>query len=295
MRLVVFDDGAPGGLDASLDVDEADDEIAGADNVLDGEPMELERCERLEELCDFARTAPWLEPRDARRIDPVLPFHRRRQVRQDPRDIATYSVAEAAKYLLLPAATLRDWVAGRDRVIRPAATTGHVLSFWNLVEAYVLASLRRSHGVPLQRVRKALRYVEKELDLQRPLIEQDFLTDGLDLFVQKYGALINASKQGQTEIRQLLEASLERVDRDPKGLASRLFPWSREPSEPRGVEIDPRRAFGKLVITGTGVPTAIIAERMRAGESIRHLARDYGLPADKIEDAVRWELGAQPH
>ncbi len=204
-------------------------------------------------------------------------------------------MAEAAQYLLLPPATLRDWVAGRDHVIRPARIGGTLLSFWNLVEAYVLSSLRRRHGVPLQRVRKALRYVERELDLARPLIEQDFLTDGINLFVEKYGKLINASKQGQTEMRELLEASLERVDRDPKGLAARLFPWSREPDEPRGVEIDPRRAFGKLVLTGTGVPTAIIAERMRAGESIHHLARDYRLPSEKIETAVRWELGAQAH
>ncbi len=33
--------------------------------------------------------------------------------RQDPRELPAYSIAEAAKYLRLPEATLRSWVAGR--------------------------------------------------------------------------------------------------------------------------------------------------------------------------------------
>jgi uncharacterized protein (DUF433 family) len=144
-------------------------------------------------------------------------------------------------------------------------------------------------------VRKALRFVESELDIAQPLIEQEFLTDGLDLFVEYYGKLINVSRAGQTEIRSLLEASLERVERDPKGLAERLFPWMREPGEPREVEIDPRRAFGKLVVAGTGIPTAVIADRLRAGDSLVHLARDYHLKLNQVGAALRWEIGAYSH
>lgn len=149
--------------------------------------------------------------------------------------------------------------------------------------------------MPLQRVRKALRFVERELDTARPLIEQDFMTDGLDVFVEYYGKLINASRAGQTEMRSLLEASLERVERDPKGLAERLFPWSREPGEPREVEIDPRRAFGKLVVAGTGIPAAVIADRLRAGDTLGHLAKDCNLKLEQVGAALRWELGASVH
>jgi uncharacterized protein (DUF433 family) len=214
---------------------------------------------------------------------------------RDPRDVPTYSIREAASYMRLPPTTLRQWVSGGARVIPLAGGRPPLLSFWNLVEAYVLAALRRRHRVPLQRVRKALRFVERELDTERPLIEQEFLTDGLDLFVEYYGKLVNASRAGQTEMRSLLEASLERVERDPRGLAERLFPWTREPGEPREVEIDPRRAFGKLVIAGTGIPTAVIADRLRAGETLGHLAKDYNLKLDQVGAALRWELGAQVH
>lgn len=215
----------------------------------------------------------------------------------------TYTVRQAAQYLLLPESTLHSWLVGKvyatkvgERrraapVIRPAVARSPLLSFWNLVEAYVLAGIRRDHRVSLQKVRKALSYVERELDLKRPLIEQEFLTDGIHLFVETYGELVNASQAGQVSMRKMLEESLRRVDRDPKGLAERLFPWSRVPSEPRQVEIDPRRAFGKLVIAGTGVPTEVIAERLRAGDSLKHLARDYRLTTDQVEAALRWELG----
>jgi uncharacterized protein (DUF433 family) len=212
---------------------------------------------------------------------------------RDPRDVPTYSIREAASYMRLPPTTLREWVSGPARVIQLGGGRSPLLSFWNLVEAYVLAALRRRHQVPLQRVRKALRFLERELETERPLIEQEFLTDGLDLFVDYYGKLVNASRAGQTEIRSLLEASLQRVERDPRGLAERLFPWAREPGEPREVELDPRRAFGKLVIAGTGIPTAVIAERLRAGDTLEHLARDYHLVLDQVGAALRWELGAQ--
>jgi uncharacterized protein (DUF433 family) len=167
-----------------------------------------------------------------------------------------------------------------------------MLSFWNLVEAHVLKSIRRGHGVSLQKVRKALSYVQRELDLDRPLIEQQFETDGVDLFVDMYGRLVAASKDGQLVMRDAMQAALRRIDRDPKGVAERFFPWSRDPSEPRAVQIDPRLSFGRPVVSGTGIPTEILAERFAAQESIAHLAEDYRLDPSLIEAALQWELGA---
>ncbi len=39
-----------------------------------------------------------------------------------------------------------------------------------------------------------------------------------------------------------------------------------------------------------GIPTAIIAERYKAGEAIGALADDYGRPTLEIEEAIRCEL-----
>ena len=59
---------------------------------------------------------------------------------------------------------------------------------------------------------------------------------------------------------------------------------------PRLVVIDPRVAFGRPTLSGTGVTTLSIAERFDAGESIEALAVDYGRTRDEVEEAIRCEL-----
>ena len=54
--------------------------------------------------------------------------------------------------------------------------------------------------------------------------------------------------------------------------------------------IDPHVSFGRPVITGTGILTAVIAERYKAGEAIAELAEDYGRESLEIEEAIRCEL-----
>jgi uncharacterized protein (DUF433 family) len=175
-------------------------------------------------------------------------------------------------------------------LVTPAQRKPLMLSFWNLVELYVLATIRRRHDVSMPKVRRALNYVRKEANIDRPLVDQDFLTDGADLFVERYGTLINASQSGQQAMRAVLRKSLERIERDSDGLALRIFPWLRDPvAEPRAVEIDPFRAGGRLVLAGTAIPTEAIAERFRGGETLTALAEDYDLSAELIETALRWE------
>jgi uncharacterized protein (DUF433 family) len=72
----------------------------------------------------------------------------------------------------------------------------------------------------------------------------------------------------------------------------KLYPFTRtrRGDEPRVVVIDPEIAFGQPVLASTGIPTAIIAERLKAGESIDELASDYGRSRDEIIDAIRCEL-----
>ena len=53
--------------------------------------------------------------------------------------------------------------------------------------------------------------------------------------------------------------------------------------------IDPRISFGKPVLVGVGVPTAVIADRFDAGESVGELAKDYGCEALDIKQAIDYE------
>jgi uncharacterized protein (DUF433 family) len=93
-------------------------------------------------------------------------------------------------------------------------------------------------------------------------------------------------------MKELLETYLKRVERDAKGIALRLYPFTRKRAseEPRSVVIDPFVSFGKPVLAGTGIPTAIVAERYKAGESVGQLSADYGRLDLDIEEAIRCEL-----
>lgn len=93
-------------------------------------------------------------------------------------------------------------------------------------------------------------------------------------------------------MRELLKSHVERIEHDEAGLAIRLYPFTRPDhvQQPKAVVIDPCMSFGRPVIAGTGIATAVIAERYMAGESIVELAKDYGRELSEIEEAVRCEL-----
>jgi uncharacterized protein (DUF433 family) len=103
--------------------------------------------------------------------------------------------------------------------------------------------------------------------------------------------LVNISQLGQLAIRKFLEAYLRRVERDETGIVARLYPFTRKraPDDPTVIVIDPRISFGRPVLVGSGIPTAVIAERYKAGESVDELADD-GRKRLEIEEAIRCEL-----
>jgi uncharacterized protein (DUF433 family) len=144
-------------------------------------------------------------------------------------------------------------------------------------------------------VRRAIAYLRSQLQVSRPLADQQMATDGKDLFVERYGKLVNISRGGQLEMKSLVEVFLARIDRNPLGVPIRLFPFTRPRIEesPRSVVMDPRIQFGRPCIAGTGIPTSVIAERYMMGDSIAELAEDYAQKTPDIEEALRYELEAR--
>jgi len=221
---------------------------------------------------------------------------------KNPGDLPVYAISEAAHYLRLPVATIRSWAMGRKYPTRSGATAflplidiadpdGLLLSFRNLGELHVLGSIRRAHQVKLLAVRQAIDYLRKKFRSDHPLLEREMLTDGKDLFINQYEHLVNISQDGQMEMRQIMAVYLKRIKWDHGGMPVRLFPFTRDryAESPEIISIDPKIRFGKPCISGTRIPTAIIAERHQAGDSIVLLAEDYGRKAEEIEEAIRYE------
>lgn len=218
-----------------------------------------------------------------------------------PRDLPLYSLREAARIVRIPPATLRSWVIGRPYptrsgtqswppLVRIADPAARRLSFTNLVELHVLSVLRGRRGVRVRNIRKALRFIQEQMGTEHPLADVDTSTDEIDVYVEFFGQLWNAS-QAQRVLRPSLDRYLKRIERDERGLARRLFPIVRtgEHPGPRLVVIDPERRFGRPVLDRAGIETSIVAERFRAGESVRQLAEDFTIEPEAIEEALRFE------
>jgi hypothetical protein len=197
----------------------------------------------------------------------------------DLRNQPAYGPAEAARYLRLPAATLRTWMVGRDYpkageqakfhpLIRPAHRQPLQLSFFNLIEAHVLRALRTEHGVALAELRKAIAYAEKKLQIHRLLLSQDLRTFAGEVFLDRYAELINLSTSGQLAMRRLFEDHLQRVEWDEWQFPVRLYPFTgtlAQPAAERSIAIDPKIAFGRPIVRRAGVSTAAIVNRIDAG------------------------------
>ncbi|PIQ63946.1 MAG: hypothetical protein COV99_00030 [Bacteroidetes bacterium CG12_big_fil_rev_8_21_14_0_65_60_17] len=224
----------------------------------------------------------------------------------DVRDLPIYSIGEAAFYLRIAPATLRSWVLGRDYktsegianfdpLIAVPDDGVTKLSFNNLVEAHVLRALRTKHDVTILSVRKAIKFAENKLRIERLLISEQLQTSAGDLFIEKYGQLINLSQSGQLAIKTLLESYLQRIERDDKLLPKKLYPFiSRENAGDRRktIVIDPQVSFGKPTISNKGITTAALVSRVDAGESVEELAEDYNLEQKEIVDAIVYEQAA---
>jgi len=232
-------------------------------------------------------------------INKMLTYH-------DPREMPIYSISEAAHYLTIPTATLRSWILGRSYVTRAGGKRRFqrviilphrdvsLLSFFNLVEAHVLRAFRQEHKIRLGHIRTALNYVTKRFGWKRPLIEQRFQTDGVGLLIDHLGHLVDASAAGQTVMKDIVEAHLKRLEWEDN-VVSCLYPFTRlnQFDSPRSVLIDPRFSFGRPILKESRVETAVVAERYKAGDSIKLLARDYGCSRLEIEEGLRCELSLQ--
>src|SRR5690606_33843322 len=101
--------------------------------------------------------------------------------------------------------TIENWAFGYGEpgprgsgkpVIRAASRQPRLLSFMNVVELHVLKALRH-HRVRFSAIRRAVEWAAAQFDTEHPLAALDIATNGVAVFVEYYGKLIDASKQGQ--------------------------------------------------------------------------------------------------
>lgn len=210
-------------------------------------------------------------------------------------EVPVYGLSEAALYLRVPIKTLEYWAFGNKQnqpLIKPAERQPRSLSFMNLLECHMLAAMRSVYDLRLPKIRRALEHLKKTTGYAHPLVEQPLYTDRVDVLIKELDKVLNISRHGQLAIPELVELHLERIEYDKGRLKFYPFVRERSAAEPKYIVINPAVGFGKPVIAGTGISTAVIAARFNARESVPDLAKEYGLEDRQIEEAIRWETRA---
>ncbi len=226
------------------------------------------------------------------------------RTQEDVREYPCYSIEDVAEYIGVPERTLRSWISGysyRTRgggrkappIIMPADPKRNLLSFFNLIEAQVLASTRE-RKISVAKVRRAIEYLREKEGEDRPLLNCIFDTVGQQIFVQKLTASslrhpLNVSRHGQYGFRAILKKYLSRIDRDANGMPTRLYPMKAgKPTQSKVITIYPFVASGKPSIRKSGINAEVIWLRKREGETIKELARDFKLKPSEIKAAITY-------
>ena len=217
---------------------------------------------------------------------------------KDPRELAAYTVVEAARYVRIPPQTLRSWVVAHSstkKTLRPTfgaliAAPEHSpirLSFNNIVEAYTLRALRTKHGVSIVAARQAMDVAQHACRTDRLFLSPELQAGGGELFLDRYRELVNLTRAGQIAIKHILKDHLARIERDELDIPVRLYP-----GDSHTIMMDARLAFGRPVIARRGISTAAIVDRINAGETEEEVAEDYGLECQEVKDALVYEQAA---
>ncbi len=152
----------------------------------------------------------------------------------------------------------------------------------------------REAGVPIVRMRGAVERLREQLNTKYPLALAHPLLDvagqELVLKAQEQSGLERALHIIVVRNDQLVLAPeaarfVGSVDYDDTPEVRRLHPSP----DNRCVVMDPLRQFGEPVVRS--VPTEVIAEQVRAGDSLAMIAELYELSSEAVEAAVRFELG----
>ena len=203
---------------------------------------------------------------------------------RDPREIPAYSFHDVARAVRLPVSTLRRWTVGQSDFVpildvpRDGRGSWFELSFFNLVESFVLGELRNTHGLSLQRIRDCVHYLQDLVGSAHPIVDTELHVYGKQLYAELEGRKINLSQPGQYPLEAVLRDLLQRIDKGKLGI-ERFYPYvvnarGTFSEQYKPIVVDPNVSFGRPRLAGTGIPTAVIAQRRRGGDSMRAIATD---------------------
>lgn len=218
-----------------------------------------------------------------------------------------YSKPEAARIIGVPANTLRNWAHGyrymtRSRgsafsepliTVNPRETSKLTVPYVGVAEAYVLTALKEA-GMSTRNIRESVGHLKRRMNMPHALLNQRLKTDGVDLLYEYSGATeenahgrvgLASVKDGQAVFREVVEQYLRTLVYS-EGYAVAFSPRNLGESV---IEVDPFINGGRPTFAATGTPLASVQQRISAGEDVRHVASDFGIPWHQVRVALNLE------
>ncbi|MFZ5788961.1 MAG: DUF433 domain-containing protein [Acidobacteriota bacterium] len=219
--------------------------------------------------------------------------------------VGVYAYPEAARLLRTRVVELRRWGLGYHygrgsnrvdlpplvRTDFPTVRRQHVLSFLDLMELGFVREFRRV-GLSLQAIRKAHDIARVILgDVHHPLCLKRLETDGTTIFARlrdedagiEEDLLIDLLTR-QHVFLEVIEPLLLKLDYEADTVA-RWWPDGKDSP----VVLDPKRAFGKPIVAGSGVPTSVLYAAQLAGEDEARIADWYQVGREEVAAALAFE------
>jgi uncharacterized protein (DUF433 family) len=210
---------------------------------------------------------------------------------QSIREYPTYSIPEAALILAMSTRTLQSWVYDKPFFdVSGSDQQQRLLSFKDLAQFYFLKFVRQHARISDAKARELLQYTKEVTGSKYPLLHENIRVLPRHVFLKNQAGVLELIRpRGQYVFEEIVSIFASRVDRDKRGSIIRLYPWRlfKEGDIRRPVSIDPNVLSGRPVITGTRIPALVIATRRRKGESIRDIAKDYGISRKRVTESLR--------
>ena len=210
-------------------------------------------------------------------------------------------MADAARFVGMSPSTLRAWTHGNESssASRRAAGQGSVVTalgatssdqrsipFIGLVEAAVVQAFR-STGLPMQRIRRALKVLSQQGELQHALASKKLYSNGADILYDyardhddKQLRLLTLVYTGQRVFHEVIKDYLDRIEFGETWASGMTLPVTKREL----LRVLPEVASGHPLFINGGAPLSAVRSRFLAGEPVSSIAHDYEVPVEDIEE-----------
>ena len=215
---------------------------------------------------------------------PVAPWMKRLE-------LPAYTASDAARYIGVHHATIYSWHRSVELPMRRKNISP--LSYMELIELSFVAVFR-DLDIPIHLISALRRHAALYTKTDHPFVSERFKAMGCHV-VYGYGLENRPSVMPAWKSRLVTHYSNERLVWT-KSVAERFSAFDYEYEiavrwRPAGcassVVIDPRISFGAPTVSG--VPTRILSERRKAGESLDDIADDFDIEKSDVLDALDFE------